>query len=55
MKFIPFLMDLIPVDPVTEEEIAKEVPNLPAGGIIAVGIVVVAAVLTGMAIKKNKK
>lgn len=55
MKFIPILMDLIPVDPVIEEEIIEEAPALSAGGFVVAGIAVVAVVLTVIAIRKNRK
>ena len=54
MKFLPFLMDLAPIEITIEEEIAEENPPV-AAGILALVLAVAAVVLVIKNIRKNKK
>lgn len=57
MKFMPILMDLIPVEPVepvVEAEIIEKGPELSTV-LIAAGVILIAVALIASVIKKNKK
>lgn len=54
MKFMPVLMDLIPVEPVVEAEIVEKGPELSTI-LLAAGVILIAAALIVSVIRKNKK
>ncbi|MBR3952617.1 MAG: hypothetical protein IKJ82_03255 [Oscillospiraceae bacterium] len=57
MRFVPVLMDLIPVEPITEAEIVEKtiLPVELSTALIAAGIGFLAVALISYIIKKNKK
>ncbi len=54
MKFYPILMDLIPVDPIIEEEAVEKGPEVSAILLVAAAVFA-AAGLIFYAVRKNKK
>ena len=54
MKFMPYLMDLIPVEPVVEAEAVEKSPELSSILLVA-GAVCMAVALVTVVIKNNKK